>query len=151
MGLFCNALRDQSLLVVKTAIEGLIAVGDPRHAPRLVRYLDHELHSVQRVAATALHEWGWATDDVRRARVAVPLEAWTDVASLGAGAVAVVARSLAPLWACCILCVGRCACPLPNLGTHAANSPVRRLRLTNSHRCPAGSPPPLARPIQAQL
>lgn len=90
-GLFGHALNDESLMVVTTAIKGLTAAGDPRRADQVAGYLDHELHDVQHLAATALRAWGWDTDDVRCARVAIPLEEWGRVAGLGAGAVAEVA------------------------------------------------------------
>ncbi|MFI6093605.1 HEAT repeat domain-containing protein [Streptomyces sp. NPDC051218] len=92
---FSHALNDTSNAVVVAAIKGLTAVGDPSHAVGVAMYLDHELHTVRRVAAAALHDWGWDTDDVRHARVAIAREAWTEVASLEAGAVAEVARLLA--------------------------------------------------------
>jgi hypothetical protein len=92
---FSHALNDSDNTVVEAAIKGLIAVGDPSHAEDVAVYLGHELHEVRRVAAAALHEWDWATDDVRRTRVAIAREAWTEVAALDAGAVAEVARLLA--------------------------------------------------------
>ncbi|MDG9711346.1 HEAT repeat domain-containing protein [Streptomyces sp. DH10] len=92
---FSHALNDWSNMVVEAAIKGLIAVGDPSHAEDVAVHLDHELHGVRRAASAALHEWGWATDDVRRARVAIAREAWSEVAALDAGAVAEVARLLA--------------------------------------------------------
>jgi hypothetical protein len=56
--------------------------------------------SVRRSAATGLREWGWATTDPDRARVAMAGEAWTDVAALDAGSVAEVVRliSLDDYW-----------------------------------------------------
>jgi hypothetical protein len=94
-GLFSQALNDDDNLVVKTAIEGLIAVGDPRHAMDVAAYLSHELHDVRKAAATALHDWGWDTDDIRRAQVTLAREAWAEVAQLSGGAVAEVARIIA--------------------------------------------------------
>ncbi|MGW8713086.1 HEAT repeat domain-containing protein [Streptomyces sp. NPDC055752] len=94
-GVFNFALTDRSSAVVEAAIKGLIAVGDPSHAQDVAVHLDHELHLVRRPASAALYEWDWATDDVRRAHVALAREAWTEVAALDVGAVAEVARLLA--------------------------------------------------------
>ncbi|MEU6571971.1 hypothetical protein [Streptomyces parvulus] len=94
-GVFNFALTDQSSVVVEAALKGLIVVGDASHAQDVAVHLDHELHSVRRPASAALHAWGWAVDDVRRAQVALAREAWTEVAALDAGAVAEVARLLA--------------------------------------------------------
>jgi hypothetical protein len=90
--LFRAALNDPAFEVQQTAIEGLTAAGDRRFAADVAVFLDHPLHSMRRTAANALHHWEWATDDGRRARVALAREAWTEVTAVGADGTAEVIK-----------------------------------------------------------
>lgn len=90
---FQRSLPDLDPRVRLAALTGLVAAGDPRYAEDVAPYLDDE--ATRRVAATGLQQWGWATDDRRRAQLAMARDEWTEIAELGAGSVAQVAQMIA--------------------------------------------------------